>query len=154
MSVPVVRVKAVTYKPLKAHCKRGHQYADPPLRDADGYRICTPCGHINAKKHRDSQPPQRRAEIWRKWHLKARFGLTLETYEELLASQGSACAICKSLSTKTRKGRLFPIDHDHDTGRVRGLLCNTCNVAIGMAGENASLLRAMADYLDRTKSAR
>jgi Recombination endonuclease VII len=78
----------------------------------------------------------------RKSHLKRKYGLTLEAFDELLASQGGGCAIC---------GRPEPdnVDHDHETGRVRGILCFTCNVAIGLIGEDEERLNGALSYLAR-----
>lgn len=80
-----------------------------------------------------------------------RYGLTIETYDELLASQGGACAICLSTEPKNYRGRgeSFAVDHDHATGAVRGLLCNPCNNGLGLFGDDPVRLRAAVDYLTR-----
>jgi hypothetical protein len=80
-------------------------------------------------------------------HLK-RYGLSPETYVELLAHQGGACAICRT--TSTAPWSRFCIDHDHDSGAVRGLLCQRCNVCIGQAGDDVDVLRKAIAYLEST----
>lgn len=78
----------------------------------------------------------------------AQYGLTMEMYDAILEGQGGVCAICKEPhKTGDRTARLG-VDHDHESGRVRGLLCRTCNVGLGAARDDATLLRTMADYLD------
>lgn len=75
------------------------------------------------------------------------YGMTLEEFDELLDSQGGVC-ICGA----TRPGgqwQTFHVDHDHQTGAVRGLLCHGCNTALGLAGEDAGRLRLLAAYLER-----
>jgi hypothetical protein len=101
-------------------------------------------------------------------------GLTIENYEAMLAAQNGCCAICKStdpgLGRNGKQGakrklknawpsiRLHPtiiiwnIDHDHVTGKVRGLICRSCNIAIGAAKDNPELLIAMAKYLVNSRS--
>ena len=76
----------------------------------------------------------------RKSRLKRKYGLTLEDFDEMLASQGGGCAIC---------GKPDPdnVDHDHVTGRVRGILCWNCNIAIGQLEDDSDRARAMAEYL-------
>jgi hypothetical protein len=78
----------------------------------------------------------------RKSHLKRKYGLTLEAFAELLASQGGGCAICGRTDADN-------VDHDHATGRVRGILCFKCNVAIGLVDEDPDRAHAAAAYLDR-----
>jgi hypothetical protein len=79
-------------------------------------------------------------------HVQRKYGITAEQYGQLLSSQGGACAVC---GTRPKRKRLA-VDHDHQTGYVRGLLCTSCNHrVIGGAKEDASILRAAADYLDR-----
>jgi len=78
----------------------------------------------------------------RKSHLKRKYGLTLEEYDMLLASQSGRCAICG------RDG-VDHVDHDHMTGRVRGILCFQCNVAIGLFEDDIERLITATAYLDR-----
>ena len=69
------------------------------------------------------------------------YGITLEEYEQMIQSQNSCCKICE------RSEKLF-IDHCHTTGAVRGLLCNQCNVALGMVRDNPATLSRMKEYLN------
>ena len=78
----------------------------------------------------------------RKSHLKRKYGLTLEAFDELLASQGGGCAICG-------KADVDNFDHDHESGRVRGILCWNCNVAIGQLEDDPDRAMALVTYLDR-----
>lgn len=71
--------------------------------------------------------------------------ITDEEYERRLSDQGGGCAICHA----TPKTRRLHVDHDHKTGRVRGLLCFGCNNRLVGKGATAVKLRAAADYLDR-----
>ncbi len=78
----------------------------------------------------------------RKSHLKRKYGITPEDFHALLASQGGGCAICG-------KPDVDHVDHDHVTGRVRGILCFRCNVAIGQMDDDCDRLAAAMAYLDR-----
>lgn len=80
--------------------------------------------------------------------LKYSYGLTLIEFNELLAKQDNRCAICSNLI----KGRNIHTDHNHITGKVRGLLCKNCNLGIGLFKDNFSLLIRAADYIKRIKS--
>jgi hypothetical protein len=76
------------------------------------------------------------------------YGITLEEFEELLASQGGKCAICGMSDTIDPK--MFPIvDHCHTNNHVRGILCGKCNKGIGLFGNSPALLRRAAKYLER-----
>jgi hypothetical protein len=78
----------------------------------------------------------------RKSHLKRKYGLTLEAFDELLASQGGGCAICGRPDADN-------VDHDHTTGRVRGILCFNCNIAIGQVEDDEDRLAAAMAYVAR-----
>lgn len=81
-----------------------------------------------------------------------KYGIGLAEYKEMLAAQDGVCASCRRPETKVQFGtvRMLSVDHDHDTGKVRGLLCGNCNAGIGYFGnDEPELLRAAADYLDR-----
>lgn len=81
------------------------------------------------------------AEYRRRWNLATRYSLTIEDFTRLLESQGGCCAVCG------RKGGRQVVDHDHDTGEVRGILCVRCNVAIGSLGDSVEGLMRAVRYL-------
>ncbi len=81
--------------------------------------------------------------IWTN-QLTYRYGIKLEEYNRLLEKQGGVCAICKKqCSTKTR----LSIDHDHITGKVRGLLCRRCNAGLGAFSDKIEELKLAIKYL-------
>lgn len=76
--------------------------------------------------------------------LKARYGITEAEYNEMLAAQGDVCAICKGAQPS-----VLPVDHDHVTGRIRGILCSPCNRLLGDAKDNIEVLQAAIAYLQQ-----
>jgi hypothetical protein len=73
-----------------------------------------------------------------------RYGITEEDYQAMVADQGGVCKICG----QPPSDRMWlDIDHDHETGKVRGLLCSQCNTAIGLLREDPEVLAAAALYL-------
>lgn len=81
--------------------------------------------------------------------LKHRYGITLEDYERRLIEQDGKCAICKQPPGKNVRahwGGKLCVDHCHDTGKVRGLLCNDCNLAVGY-GKTEQVLLSAAQYI-------
>jgi hypothetical protein len=77
-------------------------------------------------------------------------GLTVSVYKEKWAEQDGRCAICRTEETvrgSTGRVRRLAIDHDHESGEVRGLLCHACNVALGLFDDDPELLEAAAGYL-------
>lgn len=77
-----------------------------------------------------------------------KYGLTLESYDALLDTQGGLCGICGT-DKPTGRWKVFAVDHCHVTGKVRGLLCNECNRGMGLLKDSASLLRKAAEYLEK-----
>lgn len=73
--------------------------------------------------------PEKIKSIWRKAHLKSMYNLSLEAYDELLKVQKEKCAICDKAFSELKKNP--HIDHDHNTGQIRGLLCGSCNTKLG-----------------------
>lgn len=69
----------------------------------------------------------------RRSHLKRKFGMTIEQYDEMLAAQGGGCFIC---GRPPREDMSLHVDHDHSTGAVRGILCFRCNNALADFGED------------------
>lgn len=114
---------------------------------------CKVCASTRAKQwFRDN--PERTAASKRRWNLWKNYGVTVEEYEALLAAQNGVCAICgngqqaRPTVGAVQRSRLS-VDHCHDSDRVRGLLCDTCNRAIGLLGDRVDLLRKAIDYLER-----
>lgn len=89
------------------------------------------------------------ARLRNRWHIKNAYGLTEKNFTDLMRSQKSRCAICKRLFSVLRKTYKNPvhIDHNHKTGKVRGLLCNKCNWMLGNAGENVKTLEFAIAYI-------
>jgi hypothetical protein len=83
---------------------------------------------------------------YRKYRLKAEYGITPEQYDAMLRAQGGRCAICLGREPGNWHNKLV-IDHDHKTGRVRELLCHNCNMFIGHADDDEGILRRAAAYL-------
>lgn len=77
-------------------------------------------------------------------------GMTTTRYNEMFTTQRGVCIVCSQPETQMRLGKLRPlvVDHHHDSGIVRGLLCSRCNTMIGYARENAEHLRKAADFVD------
>jgi hypothetical protein len=82
-----------------------------------------------------------------RYYLKT-YGLTEVQYQELLASQDGHCALCPRVNSGIKGGRLF-VDHDHQTGKIRGLLCLRCNTSLGALGDSIASLERVIIYLRR-----
>jgi RNA polymerase subunit RPABC4/transcription elongation factor Spt4 len=95
------------------------------------------CNRQYAKRTKD----QRRA-YW----LDKFYNLTPDDYDAMLEKQGGVCAVCKGGNDSNRWSRLV-VDHDHENGKVRGLLCDTCNRAIGLMKDNPLLVFGAYRYL-------
>lgn len=76
-----------------------------------------------------------------------KFNLSIDEYYELIKSQNNTCAICGFQSI----GKALSIDHDHDTGSVRGLLCSSCNLALGYFYDDIYLIVNAIEYLSKYK---
>jgi hypothetical protein len=97
------------------------------------------------REYRKERPDkQKHSSLWKKFHV------PLETFTKLHEQQGGVCAICKKPEVAIYKGRtrMLALDHNHETGAIRGLLCTQCNQGIGSFKDSPALLRAAADYLE------
>jgi hypothetical protein len=83
--------------------------------------------------------------------LRTDFGIGLAEYSDMLVAQDGKCAICNRPETEERLGvrRALSVDHNHQTGQVRGLLCTACNKAVGLINEDREVLLNMIKYLDK-----
>lgn len=105
------------------------------------------------KSYKATHPINRERQrlYWRRQILK-RHGITQEQYDTLLARQHGRCAICGRNSGNHKKTTAFQIDHDHKTGRNRGLLCTSCNRGLGWFVDSVANLRAAISYLEHWQS--
>lgn len=101
------------------------------------------------RRYREAGETERRRRRIKK------YGISDDEYEALLIAQRGLCAICHLPETKRdyKYGTLCPlaIDHDHETGVVRGLLCNSCNRGIGLLKDDAQNVRRALAYLERSE---
>lgn len=109
---------------------------------------CKTCVTADVRQRRTADPD--RARILGRKHARLkrlrRYGMTPADYDAMVEAQGGVCAICGRPEASHPS---FAVDHDHATGRVRGLLCFLCNTALGKMGDNPERLRAAADYIER-----
>jgi hypothetical protein len=105
---------------------------------------CKSCMKVYyAALHRSPGGQERSRGRW----LRSKFGISLEEYNELWARQDGRCAICRKPDPD---GHWLAVDHCHNTGKVRGLLCKLHNRALGQFGDDIELLRAAIRYLETT----
>jgi len=113
------------------------------------YSLCKGCAAAKSSKiYKNNQESEnvRRYEA----RVKAEYGITVEQKDLIFREQGEVCAVCKSPSVRRRvRGRdqTWPIDHDHKTGKVRGILCSPCNMVLGLVGDSEQVLLSMVDYI-------
>lgn len=91
--------------------------------------------------------PEKKLENRKSW-LKRAYGITPEAYQVLLDSQNGCCAICRGQEINSRR-KYLSVDHNHATGKVRGLLCHHCNALIGYSKENVYTLQKALEYLEK-----
>ena len=112
--------------------------------------------HLDQIQQREKEYAQEHKEekkaVYDKWYDANRgrgHGLKPADIERMLVLQDGKCALCK----KTDSGPYdWNVDHDHQTGQIRGLLCGTCNRGLGMFYENPETLRRAADYLEKHRA--
>jgi hypothetical protein len=91
------------------------------------------------------EPEMRRRE--RESALRTKYGFGQSVFDAMFAAQQGKCAICQQPPTRGR-GKRFHVDHDHQTGKIRGLLCSVCNVSLGGFGDDPNILRRAIGYLE------
>lgn len=105
------------------------------------------CGQTCIDKFNYAADPEGQKARAREWHLMNLYGRTVDDWDMLLASQGGVCAICQQPPDPHR--RRFAVDHDHETGEVRGLLCGNCNRGIGHFNDDPDLISVAIDYVEK-----
>lgn len=108
---------------------------------------CKLCECREARERESRKPASQRRLEYRSGHYWRMYGATVERYEQMLQTQHGRCAICGANDPGRKGNASFCIDHDHDTGIIRGLLCNDCNLGIGRFRDDHALLLKAAEYL-------
>ena len=96
---------------------------------------------LRTKRWRDNNK-ERVTYLYRSKHLKSKFKMTVEEYDVMFENQNCVCKICRLPSKKK-----LSIDHNHTTGKIRGLLCFTCNMGIGYFKDSEKLLKSASKYI-------
>lgn len=121
------------YFGTRGHHLKGHRVLRYRCRDCEAKQVYD-------WKHSNRD---RAKEISRSSCLSIRYKLTVKQYEKCLKEQNGGCKICKSPPGDTR----LDVDHNHTTGKFRGLLCRKCNVALGLLKERTDLVMKAAEYM-------
>lgn len=110
---------------------------------------CKACNRKYVREYYERYPEKKR-DVNRRSHLKSTYDMTVEQYDEMLAAQGGGCGSCGGQETRLHQnGRLrsMAVDHDHKTGRVRGILCQRCNITLGLCEEKPEVLMQVIKYI-------
>ena len=127
-------------------CSRGHEWAVHgriPKRNKKQWE-CAECQRALQREWHKANP-----EKGANTKLKIRYGITLEQKRQMLADQLGCCAICATADFG-KKGPV--VDHNHETGKVRGILCDPCNKGLGHFRDDPARLRAAIEYLEGVRA--
>jgi hypothetical protein len=135
-------------------CRAVKSYADfTPRGTVDGVKVykskCKACCATAMRKWAKDNP-ERHSKTRHEREMRETYGIDPSRYWRMLKEQDGKCAICRQeQSARHASGTIYrlSVDHCHDTGRVRGLLCNNCNRAIGLLKDRVDLLKSAIDYL-------
>jgi hypothetical protein len=137
-------------------CKKCHtekplsEYYKTTDRKSGHKTICKECIKSDPLTEKKKQYMK---EYSKKYSLKSKYNLTEEDYKELLIKQNHKCAICGTDQEEVLNKKLY-VDHDHETGKVRELLCHNCNVSLGLLKESIQTLTRAIAYLDKHTTGR
>ena len=164
------REKCPNYKPKNVIYPRPFSHLTP-----DGMKWCTRCGQYKPKNsdfthstqskdgllsvckkcHKERKKENPLHKVWEHaTRIKKTYGITLIQFDELLKKQNGNCALCKKpldiiMGSNKRKARKPAIDHNHKTGKIRGLLHGKCNSGLGLFDEDIEKLQHAVEYLKK-----
>ena len=99
------------------------------------------------KSNRERRSTEEGKAMVKNWRLKRDFGISLDDYNRMVESQEGCCLICKDFPPDKS---VLVVDHQHSSGNVRGLLCNSCNLLLGHARENCGILLSAVEYINQS----
>lgn len=133
-------------------CNGCQTIKDAALGFWKGQTLCIDCAKERQKNRWSSRSPKRRLEQ----HLKYKYSLTVKELTNALEKQNGACAICEEvlpdLLVYNNRKRGYAIDHNHEIGEFRGVLCLKCNSMLGMAKDSSEILSKAINYLEQRGS--
>ena len=141
-----------------SYCTRCDNYKDWARFSKDENRrgglksICKDCDKLLRTAYYATTKDKSSARM-RKRNLNHYYGICEDEYQAMFEAQGGKCAICGEIETGMTKGVLrqnLTVDHDHETGKIRGLLCMACNLALGGFKDRIENLANAIDYLMET----
>ena len=116
--------------------------------DLEAFVKASSCRHGYSRQCKECKSKAVSPEKRRELNLQRLYGITLEDYDMMILAQDGKCAICETTSPRGNTGR-FHVDHNHDTGEVRGLLCSNCNTGIGLLQDSSKIVLKALNYLER-----
>ena len=132
-------------KTVEDHCKMcGVLLAKGKTTKYKYCQNCYPIFRAEWEKQRAIRRLKEDPQYIKRQHLKSKFGLALNEFEEMFSAQEKRCAICHS---DVSRGQGWHVDHDHQDGRIRGILCHFCNLAIGHFRDDVPNLTKAINYL-------
>lgn len=136
---------------LCTRCKVTKPLEDFGLRKGKPYSWCKECNREHVRKW-NKENPDKALELRQNSKFK-KLGVTAEDYWRMHSEQGGTCGACGSSdpSSFIKKRTRFDIDHDHKTGAVRGLLCQACNLVVGLMKDDPANVLKVARYLEKFK---
>ena len=143
-----MRVATLKYCP-KCKTDKALELYNKHAKEIDGLqRLCRNCQKESSKKYLSTE---KGAITTRQAHLKRKYNIDIQAYEELLLSQNNKCKICGVSSNPDSRANYLVVDHNHTTGDIRGLLCTKCNALLGLALDNEDILDKAKQYLQNSR---
>jgi hypothetical protein len=144
-------------------CSNGHLKTPENVDKRNRCKICYHTSHKiwraknKDKKNQDSKEyyynnKEKVKEVIERSRLKRQYGITVDDYNEMVINQNNVCAICGK--EETEKNNKLSIDHDHETGMVRNLLCHKCNRGLGSFNDDIEILKNAVAYLSKHKQSK
>lgn len=145
------------HKPVTSFFKNGYRRKDGTSGTRNECKACNKKAHdkyvdenrLELNEYMRARYTREEKKRIREYGLKRMYGITNDDYQKMLNKQKGKCAVCE-ISQKECK-RPFDVDHNHSTGKVRGLCCMRCNRAMGLFKDDPIVLRAAAKYLIKSK---
>jgi len=134
---------ALNREKVREHSRNSHYKRFPTIREEKNRK------RREVSKNRTLDKIIRDKRTTKNAQLRKKFGISLGEYEQMLVERNYVCDICGN--PEKCENKTLAIDHEHSTGRIRGLLCQNCNVSLGHFKDSPVLLRAAATYLEKER---